>query len=251
MAAPSRLKPPRDSESAFLIPAGIAMAVLGIAILFWAAVVGPPAEPTPSPSPTPVVTPEPTPDPRLSDWRLVLVNTEHPLTGNYAPTELVDVRWETAVDSRIADDLNAMLDAAREAGHDPLVCAAFRSREKQTELFEGKIQDFLDEGYEQAEAERLAAQWVAIPGTGEHETGLAVDIVSMDYQVLDETQAETPLQQWLMAHCAEYGFILRYPPEKSDITGIVFEPWHYRYVGREMARWITDAGLTLEEFWEQ
>ena len=79
---------------------------------------------------------------------------------------------------------------------------------------------------EQVEAE--AARWVAPPGTSEHQTGLAVDIVAASYQILDEAQADTAEQRWLMEHCWEYGFVLRYPSEKSNITGIGYEPWHYR-----------------------
>ena len=93
--------------------------------------------------------------------------------------------------------------------------------------------------------------WVARPGTSEHQAGLAVDIVSVEYQVLDEGQEDTPLQQWLMAHCWEYGFILRYPTDKSDLTGVGYEPWHYRYVGEEAAKAITEQGICLEEYLAQ
>ena len=93
-----------------------------------------------------------------------------------------------------------------------------------------------------------AAAWVARPGTSEHQAGLAVDIVDTAYQLLDKAQEDRPVQQWLMAHCAEYGFILRYPTGKSDLTGVNYEPWHYRYVGQEAAREIMDQGLCLEEY---
>ena len=93
-----------------------------------------------------------------------------------------------------------------------------------------------------------AARWEAPPGTSEHQTGLALDIVSARYQVLDSAQANTAEQQWLMAHCWEYGFILRYPADKTEITGIGYEPWHYRYVGRETAAAVHESGLCLEEY---
>ena len=86
------------------------------------------------------------------------------------------------------------------------------------------------------------------PGTSEHETGLAVDIVDKSYQILDRKQEQTPVQQWLMDHCAAYGFILRYPTDKSALTGIGYEPWHYRYVGREAAAAIMEQGICLEEY---
>ena len=89
---------------------------------------------------------------------------------------------------------------------------------------------------------------MAPPGTSEHQTGLAVDIMATDYPVLDEKQAQTEEQQWLMEHCWEYGFILRYPTDKSSVTGIGYEPWHYRYVGQETAASIYERGLCLEEY---
>ena len=100
---------------------------------------------------------------------------------------------------------------------------------KRQALFAGKVQRLMAAGYDAEEADQKAATVVARPGTSEHELGLAVDIVDASYQQLDEGQASTPVQQWLMEHCWEYGFILRYPDGKSDLTGIIYEPWHYRY----------------------
>ena len=87
-----------------------------------------------------------------------------------------------------------------------------------------------------------------IPGTSEHATGLAVDIISTKYGELDEKQGDTEEQKWLMEHCSEYGFVLRFPQDKSNITGIIYEPWHYRYVGVDAAKEMTEKGLTLEEY---
>ena len=89
---------------------------------------------------------------------------------------------------------------------------------------------------------------MAKPGTSEHQVGLALDIVSSEYQELDEAQMETEDQKWLMENSWKYGFILRYPMDKSEITGIIFEPWHYRYVGKKAAKEITEQNLTLEEY---
>ena len=94
----------------------------------------------------------------------------------------------------------------------------------------------------------MTAKSIAWPGESEHATGLAMDIVSSDYAGLDEKQGETDDQKWLMEHCYEYGFILRYPKDKSEDTGIIYEPWHYRYVGVEAALAIRDQGVTLEEY---
>ena len=113
-----------------------------------------------------------------------------------------------------------MMDEARRAGLSPLICSSYRTRAKQEELHKNQVQKFLSEGYSQSMAEQKASQWVAPPGTSEHELGLAVDIVATDHQLLDETQEHTPEQKWLMENCWKYGFILRYPTSQSSITGI-------------------------------
>lgn len=180
-------------------------------------------------------------------WELLLVNSEHPLPAGHTFTQS-KLKNGLAVDSRIYDSLTRMLADCRAAGLSPVVCSAYRSVERQSELFAQKVQELETQGLSREASRREAARWVALPGTSEHNTGLAVDIVSRSYQTLDEAQADTPEQQWLMAHCAEYGFILRYPTDKAAITGIAFEPWHYRYVGREAAHTIMSQGLTLEEY---
>ena len=141
-----------------------------------------------------------------------------------------------------------MLDACRAAGLEPTICSSYRTQEKQQELYENKIRRLLAEGlsYESAVAE--AGTVVAVPGTSEHQTGLALDIVDTSYQHLDEAQENTQVQQWLMEHSWEYGFVLRYPDVKSEVTGIIYEPWHYRYVGVENAKAITESGKCLEEY---
>ncbi len=182
-----------------------------------------------------------------TDWALLLVNGEHPLPEDFTVPELTQLKNGHAIDSRAYPSLQAMMDAARAEGLQPLICSSYRTWDKQAELFEAKTQFYMNRGYGRTEAEEQAAQWVARPGTSEHQTGLAVDIVDMSYQLLDEAQEETAVQKWLMAHCAEYGFILRYPTEKSPLTGVNYEPWHYRYVGQEAAREIMEQGICLEE----
>jgi D-alanyl-D-alanine carboxypeptidase len=110
------------------------------------------------------------------------------------------------------------------------------------------INSYLDDGYSYDEAYARSVQIVAVPGTSEHHLGLALDIVDSSYTKLNHQQAKMPTQKWLMEHCWEYGFILRYPADKSDSTGIIYEPWHYRYVGVDVARELQESGLTLEEY---
>lgn len=181
------------------------------------------------------------------DWRLLLVNAWHKLPEDYH-VELKTLANGLQVDARIYDDLNAMLTDCREAGLEPIVCSAYRTEDTQTRLYRNKVSRLLSAGWSRDTVEQEAARWVAPPGTSEHQTGLALDIVSADYQLLDEQQAQTPEQQWLMAHCWEYGFVLRYPTDKCAATGIGYEPWHYRYVGKEAAREMQQKGLCLEEY---
>lgn len=211
-------------------------------------------EPAPVPSPEPSESAAPSeppvetsPTPELP-WNLTLVNGENPLPEGFAAPELVQLRNGHAIDARAYPELQAMMDAARAEGLRPLICSSFRARGTQETLYRNEVQNWLDRGYSQSEAEARAARWVARPGTSEHELGLAVDIVDTDYQMLDERQEDTPVQRWLMEHCWEYGFILRYPTDKSGITRIGYEPWHYRYVGREAAKEIMERGLCLEEY---
>ena len=182
------------------------------------------------------------------NWALILVNWEHALPDGFSVPELTRLRNGHAVDSRAYPALQAMMDDARAAGLQPLICSSYRTRDVQERLFGQEVQSWMDQGYIREEALDRAAMWVARPGTSEHQTGLAVDIVDMSYQLLDERQESTPVQKWLMDHCAEYGFILRYPADKSALTGINYEPWHYRYVGTEAAGEIMENGWCLEEY---
>ena len=163
-------------------------------------------------------------------------------------TETIDANGYQ-VDARIMTDLEEMFAAAQAAGRNPIICSAFRSWDTQEYLYQNKIQRVMaEEGLSEEEATVEAGTVVAIPGTSEYQIGLALDIVSSEYMNLDEKQMETEDQQWLMENSWKYGFILRYPLGKSDITGIIFEPWHYRYVGKEAAKEIYEQDITLEEY---
>ncbi len=183
-------------------------------------------------------------------WNLVLVNPWNKMEEGYVP-ELKTLDNGMEIDERCYDDLMDMLDAVYDEGLTPVVCSAYRTQELQEELFDGQVTYFLNQGMSKDEAKKAAAKEVAVPGTSEHQLGLAVDIVDVTYQLLDEGQENTAVQQWLMENSWRYGFILRYPTDKTEITGIIYEPWHYRYVGREYAKEIYDSGLCLEEWLEQ
>ena len=193
--------------------------------------------------------PETTPEPEVTEtpWYLVLVNPWHPLPEDYQ-FELTTVTGKYKIDSRCADALKQFLADCKAAGHTPYICSAYRTWDDQVYLFDKKVKSFISKGYSEAEAKILAAKETAVPGTSEHQLGLAADILCQSRPWLDEGQANTATQKWLMANCHKYGFILRYPKGTTPITGIIYEPWHYRYVGVEIATEIMTKGITLEEY---
>ena len=180
---------------------------------------------------------------------LILVNPWNEVPSDYTP-ELAEVESYDRicqVDARCAEPLRRMLADCMAAGNHPYICSAYREHAYQEMLFADKVSRVLAEGVWPSEAEEVAAQAVALPGTSEHELGLAVDIIDLYFPVLNAEQENTSTQKWLMENCWKYGFILRYPNGTSDRTGIIYEPWHYRYVG-SLAGEITERGVTLEEY---
>lgn len=182
-------------------------------------------------------------------WALALVNDGHPLDTSYVP-DLAQLDDTHSVDSRILEETSQMFQDAQAAGLNLYIVSAYRGYEQQREVFNTTMNEWIAQGYTPLEAYEETAKSVAVPGTSEHATGLALDITSGEYEELDDRQAETDEAKWLAENCWKYGFILRYPSEKSDVTGIVYEPWHYRYVGKDAAQKITEQGVTLEEYLE-
>ena len=182
---------------------------------------------------------------------LILVNQWNELPEDYAPelelvAELDGRRYE--LDRRCSEALWDMLADCAAAGGHPYICSAYRSAEDQQKLYQDKVRRLEKDGVSREEAPELAAESVALPGTSEHQLGLAVDIIDEEYPFLDEGQEETATQIWLMENSWRYGFILRYPNGTTEQTGIIYEPWHYRYVGERYAREIYRMGVTLEEY---
>lgn len=180
-------------------------------------------------------------------WNLVLVNGAHPMEEGYVP-ELTEVEPGYSVDTRIANAVRKMLADAEEAGLHIQMCSAYRSIERQKEVFGQSMKERVKDGMAYWDAYEETTLNVALPGTSEHALGLALDLISNEYTELDKRQEETPEAKWLAQNCHKYGFILRYPPQKTNITGITYEPWHYRYVGEEHAKKIMEKGITLEEY---
>lgn len=176
-----------------------------------------------------------------------LVNPWHYLPADYE-VELTYIDEKQQIATACYDAMNRMLSDCAAAGHKTAVVSGYRTMADQEFLFYRKINYYLDLDYTWNEARDEAATEIAVPGTSEHQLGLAVDILDVNYPYLDDYQANTAAQKWLMENCYDYGFILRYPTGTTHITGIIFEPWHYRYVGVEVAKDIQAKNVTLEEY---
>ena len=184
------------------------------------------------------------------EWYMVLANRSSVLPGDFTVAETATV-GEAVVDARIAEALRQMVNDAAAAGVKLKPTNGYRSIARQQELWDARVKTLMEGGLSQADAETKAIDYTSAPGTSDHNTGLGLDIVSEDHPAKDAGFAETAAAQWLAEHAADYGFILRYPSDKTEATGMDYEPWHYRYVGSEQAHKIKEIGLCLEEYLAQ
>ena len=182
------------------------------------------------------------------EWFLKLVNKENPITADY----VIKVKAINSIgyyfDERALVAVQTMLADGEKEGMHFKISSAYRTLERQTALYQQKVADLLATGYTQPDAEAVAATLVSPPGTSEHNLGLGIDIIAATTVVMDETFEQTPEFKWLTENCTKYGFILRYPKDKEDITKVTYEPWHFRYVGLEDAKRIAEQGVCLEEY---
>ena len=178
------------------------------------------------------------PDIDPGDWMYILANPWNEI-GDYTP-ELASLEGQQ-FDERIVGAMSEFAEAARNEGLSVLLSSGYRSYGTQTYLFNRKAAQY---------GEEVAQTIVARPGTSEHQTGLCCDITDRYYEMKDSSLEDTALYQWMSRHCQEYGFIVRFPKGREDVTGIIYEPWHFRYVGVEAASYIMEHDLTLEEFLE-
>lgn len=179
----------------------------------------------------------------LNEWNLKLVNKDNSLDKSYVP-ELVEIDDGKMFDKRAISYLKDMLNAIRKKGITNIwVQSSYRSYEKQEELFNKKVESYKKKGKAQEEAEKLAQTIVQRPEMSEHNLALAVDFnkVTNDFE-------KTKAFEWLKENAQDYGFILRYPKDKQEITGITYESWHWRYVGEEHAKVMKEKGYCLEEY---
>lgn len=204
---------------------------------------------TPTETPVPTPTPEPTPAPPevdLNSWELRLVRADNPLPADFVP-DLTEIERNEMFDSRAVMHLKQLIADARDAGYTVYVCSGYRAYDTQSWIYWNHVDKYMADGMTQEEAEAATRIAVNYPGGSEHQLGLAADILEYENQDMEPYIGGSGLMLWLEQHCADYGFIVRYPDGKTDITGVEYEPWHLRYVGI-CARYIMDNNLCLEEF---
>ena len=211
-----------------------------------------PAEPTPEPTPEPVDPDSPEgraaalglPAPPAIDvdsWEYILAN-EYNTIGEYVPQgpEMLEGQ---PLDSRIIEAMKAFVADARGQGLSVYLSSGYRSYADQRYLYNRKVAQYPPDGKD------ANGRWIVLPpGTSEHQTGLCCDITDVYHEFKDRDLADTDTFQYMSKHCAEYGFVVRYPDDKEEVTGVMYEPWHFRYVGVEAAQYMTDNGICLEEF---
>ena len=168
---------------------------------------------------------------------VLLCNRWNPVPEDYE-MNLVSI-GKFKIDASCKDELQQMIDDAKNDGVKITINNSYRSKATQQSMWKVRQEKYMGQGMTLAEADAYIGRSVAVPGTSEHQTGLALDV-----------SKNQKIYKWVGENCWKYGFIVRYPDDKIDITGIIYEPWHLRYVGKEMAKDIYDSGLCLEEYLE-
>ena len=177
----------------------------------------------------------------IDSWEFILANDYNSI-GEYVPQNPTTLEGQT-FDERIIEPLRAMVADTRDQGLSVFLSSGYRSYADQRYLYNRKVAQYPPEGKDSN------GRWIVLPpGTSEHQTGLACDITDIYYEFKDRNLENTAMYQYMSQHCQEFGFIVRYPADKEEVTGVMYEPWHFRYVGVEAATYIMDNGICLEEF---
>ena len=176
-------------------------------------------------------------------WYLTLVNSSYRIPDDYEPDLVYVCGSGERLDRKVAEHYEAMFNAALKEGINLTPCSGYRSYELQERNYNNKVSFYESQGYSHKDAKVKAATIIMPPGSSEHNLGYAMDIVCVEewFEGTDEFK-------WLTENAADYGFIMRYPKDKQDITKVIYEPWHWRYVGVELAKELKDSGLVLEEY---
>lgn len=206
--------------------------------------------PTPKPTPVPTPTPRPGPDVKKDDWFAMRTDAELPIPEDYQMTDTMVDGAGYWLDERIAEDYQAMIEAAQADEMQLKIISGYRSENVQQARYEEAVRQLVSGGMEREIAEEEAKKTALPGGCSEHNLGLAADLVARNRQAR-EVFNETPEYEWLQQHAAEYGFIERYPAGKEAVTGVEAKPWHWRYVGKELAQFLKEEGMTLDEYHSQ
>lgn len=186
------------------------------------------------------------------DWNLILINSED-VNGIKSELPFSQTKYDMEIiDSRIKTEYQYMYEAAKKDGVNLYIYSGYRTIQQQQSVYTAKVQEFMERGYIREDALVAAKKVTPEPGHCEHHTGLALDIVSPEYYreffYLDQNYLSSNVYAWLVQNAPNYGFILRYPADKAEITKVEFEPWHFRYVGVDHALYMTENNLCLEEY---
>lgn len=177
---------------------------------------------------------------------LIVVDSLNGLDEKFVP--MLESVGKAKLEKRVAHHCRRMISKAAEDGVEIKLLSGYRSAEYQKSLWDRSVSEYMAAGADRSAAEEMTARYLARAGHSEHQTGLACDFCSPDWDDTQDDFFRTEQGRWLCANAAEYGFILRYPRMKEHITGIAYEPWHYRFVGNPHAKIIRAQGLTLEEY---
>ncbi len=199
------------------------------------------------------------PNVKPDDWDLILVGPDHKLNQEIdEATELTALDNGYMIDKRIKTNYEEFAKAAEAAGFPLVMVSAYRSVSSQQSVFSQNVQEVMSsKGVSEEEATKITKETITVPGYSEHHTGLAVDVVDQNWynnypsQLLEASYGDQPGAKWIAENAPKFGFIIRYPKDRQDITKITYEPWHLRYVGKESAEYITSHHLTLEEYLDQ
>ena len=190
---------------------------------------------------------------KASDWNLILVNENNKIEKE--PTNLKELPNGEKIEGRIYDDYNNLVKAAEKKGFKLIAISGYRSVDEQKAIVQRDIASYQAQGLSDAEAKKKAMEYLTEPGLSEHHTGLAVDILEQEWynqgNTLEGEFGDTPAGKWIENNVAQYGFVVRYEPGKEKITGINYEPWHIRYVGKANALYMKKHNLSLEEYVEK
>lgn len=186
-----------------------------------------------------------------NDWNLILINKTHPISENYS-IPLIAYDNNNKINKRIKSSLDEMNQDAKSQGINLFLRSAFRTYATQKSYYDSQYNAYIKAGLSSEEAAKKTAELTAPPGCSEHQTGLALDIISVEWQnaggILSAAFEGTDAFRWLNNNAYRYGFVLRYMKDKTTITGYSYEPWHYRYVGTQAAQYMKDHNLCLEEY---